>query len=93
MPPEEEEGESGKVVHSWGGEPAVRARCKPDGRLLLTGVEWSAWQGINLPREWDDPERPPDEFPDEELADFAHRLHEAQQVWESCLRHLAPSAD
>jgi len=93
LPTEEGEGESDRVVHSWGGEPAARVSCKSDGRLLLTGVEWSAWQGINLARQWDDPEREPDEFPDDELADFAHRLHEALQVWESCLRHLAPLAD
>jgi hypothetical protein len=60
--------------------------------LLLNGLEWPAWQLINLARQWDDPGREPDEFTDEELADFADRLREALQVWESCLEHLAPSA-
>jgi hypothetical protein len=60
--------------------------------LLLTGVEWPAWQVINLVRQWDDPEREPDEFTDEELAAFADRVREALQVWESCLQHLALSA-
>ena len=93
LPTDAEEAGEGIVVHSWGGEAVARLRCNPDGRLLLTGVEWPAWQGINLIREWDDPEREPDEFTDEELADFADRVREALQVWESCLQYLAASAE
>jgi len=90
LPTEAEAAGEGMVVHSWGGEAVARLRCDPDGRLLLTGVEWPAWQVINLVRQWDDPEREPDEFTDEELADFADRVGEALQVWESCLKHLGP---
>lgn len=93
LPTEAEEAGEGMVVHSWGGEAVARLRCDPDGRLLLTNVEWPAWQGINLARQWDDPAREPDEFTDEELADFADRVGEALQVWESCLGYLGPSTD
>jgi hypothetical protein len=77
LPTEAEEAREGIVVHSWGGKAAARLRCEPDGRLLLTGVEWPAWQMINLVREWDDPEREPDEFVGEELADFADHVRDA----------------
>jgi hypothetical protein len=70
---------------SWRGEPEARLHCDPDGQLYLTGVELSAWQGIGLPRQWDNPERPPDRRPDAQLADFARRLRRALQEWEDCL--------
>ena len=70
-------------------EPAARLRCDPDtGRLYLIRVELSAWQGLDLPRQWDDPDREPDPWPETQLADFAGRLREALLVWEDCLGHL-----
>jgi hypothetical protein len=93
LPTEAEAAGSGMIVHSWGGQAVARLRCEPDGRLLLTGVEWPAWQMINLVRQWDDSEREPDESTDEELADFVDRVREALQVWESCLQYLGPAAD
>ena len=75
-------------------EPAAGLRCDPDtGRLYLTGVELSAWQGIDLPRQWNNPDRELDPWPDSQLADFAGRVHEALLVWEECLGYLhLPSA-
>jgi hypothetical protein len=73
---------------SWRGEPTARLHCDPDGQLYLTGVELRAWQGIDLPRQWDNPDRPSDDWPDVQLADFAERLHQALQEWEDCLVHL-----
>ena len=73
---------------SWRAEPAARLHCDPDGQLYLTGVELSAWQGIDLPRQWDNPDRPPDRRPDAQLTDFAGRVRRALQEWEDCLRYL-----
>jgi hypothetical protein len=73
---------------SWCGEPTARLQCDPDGQLYLTGVELRAWQGIDLPRQWDNPDRPHDDWPDAQLADFAGRLHQALQEWEECLEYL-----
>ena len=73
---------------SWRGEPIAQLRCDPDGQLYLTGVEFPAWQGIGLPRQWDNLDRPRDDWPDVQLADFAGRLHRALQEWEACLEYL-----
>ncbi len=69
-------------------EPEVRLQSDPNGRLRLSGVYLSAWQGIDLPREWDDPDREPDDWPEEALADFASRVRQALQEWEDCLKIL-----
>ena len=73
---------------SWRGEPIAQLRCDSDGQLYLTGVELPAWQGIGLPRQWDNPDRPRDDWPDVQLADFAGRLYRALQEWEECLEYL-----
>jgi len=59
--------------------------------LPLTRVELSAWQGIDLPRQWDNPDREPDPWPEAQLADLAGRVREALLVWEDCLGHLHSS--
>jgi len=80
---------NGLVVLSSRSKPAARLRCDPDsGRLYLTRVELSAWQGIDLPRQWDNPDRRSDPWPEAQLADFAGRVCQALQVWEDCLGHL-----
>ena len=66
-------------------EPEARLRCDPDGRMYLTGVYLSAWQGIDLPRQWDNSDREPDDWPNDDLADFAARVRRALQEWEECL--------
>jgi hypothetical protein len=73
-------------------EPEIRLRCDPDGGLYLTGVYLPAWQGIDLPRQWDNSDREPDDWPDDDLADFAARVRQALQEWEGCLVHLHPEA-
>ena len=85
------EGEVEPASLSWRGEPTARLRCHPNGQLYLTGVELSAWQGIDLPRQWDNPDRPPDGWPDAQLADFASRLRQALREWEDCLGYFHPS--
>lgn len=73
---------------AWRGEPTAQLRCDTEGRLYLTGVGLPAWEGIDLPRQWDNPDRPPDDWPDVQLADFAFRLRRALEAWEDCLEHL-----
>jgi hypothetical protein len=64
---------SGSVAH---------LRCNPDtGRLYLTRVELSAWQG-------DNPDREPDPWPEPQLGDLAGRVRRALRAWEGCLRYL-----
>ena len=81
-------GENATSLLFWRGDPVAQLECHPDGQLYLTGVELRAWQGINLPRQWDNPDRPPDGWSDAQLAGFADRLHQALQEWEDCLVHL-----
>ena len=91
LPTEVGNGEQDRLVLSWRGEPESRARYTPDGELYLTGVKLSAWQGINLPRQWDDPRREWEERPGDQLVDFAHRVWEALGEWKRSLRHLQPA--
>jgi hypothetical protein len=88
LPVESEEDERGLKVLSAHGDPEAELRCDPDGRLYLTGVHLSAWQSIDLPRQWDNPDREPDDWPEVELADFIERVRRALEEWEGCLAHL-----
>ena len=81
--------ERGEVPLFWQGNPVARFQCRPDGQLVLTGVELPAWQGIELPRQWDDPERPQDEGTEVQLDSFFEWVRASLNVWESCLHHLA----
>ncbi len=67
------------------------ARCDARGALLLEGVEVSAWQAINLPRIWDDPERDEDPPPDHELERMFARVRGALYAWLEALDHLRPT--
>jgi hypothetical protein len=90
LPTELGDEEQDRLVLSWRGEPESRVRYTPDGELYLTGVTLSAWQGINLPRQWDDPRRERDERPDDQLVDFAHRVCEVLGEWKRSLGLLKP---
>jgi hypothetical protein len=74
---------------SWRGDPEVQLQCATDGQLWLTGVSLPAWQGIDLSRQWDDPDREPDFGTESQLADFCDRLSRALKEWAHCLQHLA----
>ena len=69
-------------------ELLARLQRRPDGRLYLTAVELPAWQGIELPRQWDNPERLQDERTEVQLASFCEWVRESLQVWEESLRYL-----
>jgi hypothetical protein len=92
LPTDSEEDEGGLRILSWRGEPEARLECDSDGNLFLTGVYLSAWQGIELPRQWDNPDRESDPWPEEQLADFVDRVREALEEWEECLKYLAAAA-
>jgi hypothetical protein len=92
LPTELGDEEQDRLVLSWRGEPESRVHYTPDGELYLAGVTLSAWQGINLPRQWDDPRRERDERPDDRLVDFAGRIREALGEWKRSLRLLQPAA-
>ena len=81
--------EYGLRVLSSRSEPTAQLSCDPDtGRLYLTCVELSAWQGIDLPRQWDNSDREPDLPPGAQLADFAERVYHALREWAVCLEHF-----
>jgi hypothetical protein len=80
--------EHGLKVLSSRSEPEAHLRCHPGGQLFLRRVELSAWQSVELPRNWDNPERPLDPDPENELFNFADRVRQALQVWGQCLPHL-----
>ena len=71
-------------------EPEAEVQPAADGQLYLTGVKLSAWEGIDLPRQWDDPDREQDEDPYERLADFVERVWDAMDEWNQSLVHLLP---
>jgi hypothetical protein len=88
LPNAGEEDERGIIALSWRGEPVARVRCDPGGRLVLTRVELSAWQGIELTRQWDNPDRELDYGTEAQLAGFAQRLRQAMEEWEDSLEFL-----
>ena len=47
-----------------------------------------AWQGIELPRKWDNPDRPQDEGTEAQLSSFCEWVSDSLQVWEDSLQHL-----
>lgn len=78
----------GREDLSWRGEPAAEARCSPSGQLYLERITLAAWQGIYLPRQWDDPGKERDETPDRQLNDFARRVRQGMQAWAESLKCL-----
>lgn len=80
------------AIPSWRGEPEAELRCGPSGELWLLGVRLTAWQGVDLPRQWDDADREPDEGPEAQLEPFAKRLVGALDAWKKSLNMLLPEA-
>ena len=72
-------------------EPELNVVCKPDGSLVLRGVEVAAWQAVNVPRKWDDSSRKPDKGPHDQLAALFRRLKASLHGWREALDHLAPT--
>ena len=90
MPPDlRERQEETDASLFWQGNPAIRLRCDLDGQLAFRGVELPSWHGIELPRQWDNPERAWNERgPEPQLTDLCGWVAERLRVWAASLRHL-----
>jgi hypothetical protein len=82
------EGQDGLEVLAWAGEPKITAGCTSDGAIRLKAVEWTAWQGITLPRHFDDPDRRPDPLPNQQLIEMFRRVRASLQAWKEMTDHL-----
>ncbi len=81
-------------VLAWRDEqPQLDVLCGPDGTLLLAGVSLHAWQAVDVPRRWDDPDRPQDDDPQEQLLALCNRVRAALHAWTQATDHLLPRAD
>lgn len=78
-------------ILAWRSEPELNVLCKPDGTLVLRGVEIAAGQVINLPRKWDDDTRKQDKGPHDQLAALFRRVKASLRGWTEALDHLAPT--
>lgn len=72
---------------AWHGAPEAVITFDSQGHTFLQRVSLSSWQGITLPRQWDDPEKE-DPHPGEQLYQFATRIRQALGIWQSSLVHL-----
>lgn len=90
LPIESERDRDGLKVRAGRSDPEARFCCAPDGNLALSSVHLSAWECIELPRRWDNPDREEDDSPEDDMADWAERVRLALQAWENCLQYLLP---
>ena len=72
---------------AWRGMPEAVITFDPQGHTFLQRVSLKTWQGITLPRQWDDPEKA-DPIPDQQLFQFAMRIRRALEVWQESLAYL-----
>lgn len=76
------------AILAWQGDPEIKLTCTPDGELRLNAITVRAFQGLDLPRRWDDPDREPDEGPHEELTAMFQRLRTALYAWGEVMDNL-----
>lgn len=69
------------AVLAWQGDPEIKLTCTALGELLLESVTIRAFQGIDLPRRWDDPRRAPDDDPTHQLSVMFRRVRAALNAW------------
>lgn len=91
-PPLDDELDREGVVEAWLGEPEAHVRCGTTGDLWLLGVALEGWQGVELPRQWDDSDETPDEGPEAMLDAFAGSLARALSAWTKSLKRLLPES-
>ncbi len=83
------EADDGRLeILAWRGEPEIKAVCAADGELKLESVKLSAWQAIELPRQWNDSDREPDEDPHRQLREMFARVKTALHAWMEVMDHL-----
>jgi hypothetical protein len=78
------------AVLAWQGDPEIKLRCEQDGGLRLEEIRIAAFQGIEVPRQWDDPEREPDDDPSAALIALFERVRAALHAWSETADHLLP---
>jgi hypothetical protein len=84
-----EELENGGLgILAWQGEPTLKVTCDEDGGLRLASISLSAFQMIELPRIWDDPDREPDPNPASQLSAMFARVKAALHAWGEVMDHL-----
>lgn len=84
------EGSGGRLeILAWQAGPEITVTCDPTGELRLAGVTASAFQLIEIPRRWDDPDRPTDAHPHAQLVALLRRLKAALHGFGEALDHLA----
>lgn len=79
------------AVLAWQGDPEVKASCNAIGELRLEAISVSAFQGIDLPRKWNNSDHEPDEDPHEQLTAMFERVRAALYAWGEVMDHLRPS--
>jgi hypothetical protein len=83
------EADDGRLeILGWRGEPEIKVICGADGELKLESVELSAWQAIELPKQWDDSEKEPGEDPERQLREMFARVRSALHAWMEVMDHL-----
>lgn len=71
----------------WHGNPEAVITFDAQGQTFLQAVVLRSWQKINLPRQWDDPDKA-DPDPGEQLYQFATNIKQALGIWQNSLVHL-----
>lgn len=85
------EADDGRLeVLAWKGDPRLEISCREGGRLILDDVSVAAFQLVELPRVWDDPEREADDDPSGALVALFRRVRSSIQAWMEATDHLLP---
>ncbi len=72
---------------AWHGLPEATIRFDLQGATYLKKVKLHAWQGITLPRQWDDPEKyEPD--PSTQLHHFVSNLRQSLNIWQTSFENF-----
>jgi len=92
LPQEDFSNEGTPLSYGWRGEPEAIISFGPQGETYLQSVCLKAWQGINLPRQWDDPAKV-DLDPETWLFELAGQIQQAFELWMESLELLIEDND
>lgn len=84
----EQDDEGRLAILAWQGEPTASIVCAPDGALRLHEVEVASWQGLTLPRNWDDPDREEEPHVESQIAKLLARVKASLYAFMEVLDHL-----
>ena len=71
----------------WHRNPEAVITFDAQGQTFLQAVILRSWQGINLPRQWDDPDKADPDL-GEQLYQFATNIKQALGIWQNSLVDL-----